>query len=121
MQLGTNVLGHYLFTTLLMPALSRATANSGEKARVVSTTSLASGLTSTLHFEWFTDGPERRNQAPMTLYNDSKFGNLVFARELARRHGDVLVSAACNPGTLKTELSRHSGAMEAFMLVRPTL
>ncbi|KZV62184.1 NAD(P)-binding protein [Peniophora sp. CONT] len=116
MQLGTNVLGHYLFTTLLLPALRQATSNSGEKARVVSTTSLASGLTNTLHFEWFADGPERRKQAPMTLYNDSKFGNLVFARELARRHGDVLVSTACNPGTLKTELSRHSGAMEAFML-----
>ena len=85
MQLGTNILGHYLFTTLLMPALSRSSANSGQKARVVSTTSLASGLTSTLHFDWFTDGPERRKQTPMTLYNDSKFGNLVFARELARK------------------------------------
>ncbi|VDC03821.1 unnamed protein product [Peniophora sp. CBMAI 1063] len=115
MQLGTNVLGHYLFTTLLLPALRNA-SSTGTKARVVSTTSLASGLTSTVHFDWFTDSDGRRKQAPMTLYNDSKFGNLVFARELARRHGDVLVSTACNPGTLKTELGRHSGAMEAFML-----
>jgi len=118
MQLGTNVLGHFLFTQLLLPALSAVSAQSGgaERARVTSTTSLASGLTNTLHFEWFTDTPERRKHAPMDIYNDSKFGDLVFARELARRHGDVLVSTACNPGTLKTDLSRNSTKVEAFML-----
>ena len=34
-------------------------------------------------------------------------GNVVVARELARRYGDKIVSTSLNPGNIRTDLLRH--------------
>ena len=92
MQFGTNVIGtwivacliqftnwrfvgHWLFTTLLLPALFAATDTSPthEKARVVTVSSSANYLTKGLDFEAFEDGPQRRQYNIWELYNKSKF------------------------------------------------
>ncbi|KZV61496.1 NAD(P)-binding protein [Peniophora sp. CONT] len=106
MQLGTNVVGHYFFTTLLLPALEAAATN-GEKARVVNVSSTAAYFASGLLFDSARDGPERRKHITWDMYNTSKLGNVLFARELARRYGDKIVSTSLNPGNLKTDLQRH--------------
>ncbi|KAH9991367.1 NAD(P)-binding protein [Russula vinacea] len=100
MQFGTNVVGHWLFTKLLLPALLAVTDASPtrEKARVVT---VSSGAT-------ITDGSKRRKYDPWNLYFKSKlWGDVVVARELARRHGDKIVSTSVNPGNLDTDLQRH--------------
>ncbi|KAI9443884.1 NAD(P)-binding protein [Lactarius indigo] len=109
LQFGTNVIGHWLFTRLLLPALFAATdaSPSHEKARVVTVSSSANYLTTGLDFYAMADGPERKQYSEMELYNKSKFGNVVVARELARRHGDKIVSTSLNPGNIRTELQRH--------------
>lgn len=71
MQLGTNVIGHYFFTTLLLPALETAAAN-GEKARVVNVSSTAAYLASGLLFDSAKDGPERKKRVTWDMYNTSK-------------------------------------------------
>ncbi|KAI0052001.1 NAD-P-binding protein [Auriscalpium vulgare] len=111
MQFGTNVIGHFFLTQLLLPALLAATSASPahEKARVVTTSSSGSFLTNDVFWDSIVDGPARRKRQPYPLYFSSKFANVVVARELARRHGDNLVSTSLNPGNLKTELSRHLG------------
>ncbi|KAI0302872.1 NAD(P)-binding protein [Multifurca ochricompacta] len=108
-QFGTNVIGHWLFTQLLLPALFAATDASPtqEKARVVTVSSSANYLTKGLDFEAFVDGPKRRTYEIWELYNKSKFGNVVVARELARRHGDKIVSTSLNPGNIKSDLQRN--------------
>ena len=45
-------------------------------------------------------------------------GNVLFAREMAKRHGDKIVSIALNPGNIKSELQRHMTAMQERMIVR---
>jgi hypothetical protein len=67
--------GHWLFTTLLLPALFAATDASPthEKARVVTVSSSANYLTKGLDFEAFADGPQRRKYNIWELYNKSKF------------------------------------------------
>lgn len=67
------------------------------------------GLWNPLDFGTFRDGPRRRRWMTEFLYVQSKFGNVVFSNELARRYGDEgIVSIAVNPGNLKnTQLSRH--------------
>ncbi|KZV62183.1 NAD(P)-binding protein [Peniophora sp. CONT] len=106
LQAGTNVVGHYLFTTLLLPALLAA-SEPGQKARVVTTSSIVHYRIDGFHFDWTVDGDTRRKVGSRDLYKNSKFGNVVFARELARRHGDKIVSTACNPGNFHTSLRRH--------------
>jgi NAD(P)-dependent dehydrogenase (short-subunit alcohol dehydrogenase family) len=109
MQFGTNVIGHWLFTHLLLPALLAATeaSPSHEKARIVMVSSSASYLTKGLDFDAIADGPERTKYGVWELYNKSKFGNVVVASELARRYGDKIVSTSLHPGSIQTDLQRN--------------
>ncbi|KAI0031849.1 NAD-P-binding protein [Vararia minispora EC-137] len=108
LQFGTNVLGHYALTKLLLPALSEGARNSEEgKARVVIVASMAAYL-NTIHWGSFTPGPVRDAMSTYELYDQSKHAPVVFAAELARRYGDHgLVVTSCNPGNLRTDLQRH--------------
>ncbi len=110
-QFGTNHLGHFALTGLLLPCLRAA-----PKARVVSVSSLA-------HFQGridFDDLQSERSYNPMRAYGQSKLANLLFTRELERRFESARIdalSAAAHPGSTRTELQRHSGLMNAFVAV----
>ncbi|KAG1777944.1 hypothetical protein EV702DRAFT_1098748 [Suillus placidus] len=108
LQFGTNVLGHFYFTKLVMPALLAGAAQSPDgTARIVNTASNAHWFGS-LDYNTFKDSPARKKKSPMSLYAQSKMGNILFAAELARRYGNQgIVSTALNPGGIKTELGRY--------------
>ncbi|KAJ7153072.1 NAD(P)-binding protein [Mycena crocata] len=112
LQFGTNVLGHFYFTRLLLPTLL-ATAASKGLARVINTSSLSaemSGLKNGINFNTVTDTPERRKTPTNSLYAQSKLGNIMLSNELARRYGTQgIMSTSLHPGNLKTELGRHHG------------
>ncbi|KAH6912195.1 hypothetical protein BKA70DRAFT_1266946 [Coprinopsis sp. MPI-PUGE-AT-0042] len=114
LQFGTNVLGHFYLTKLLVPTLLSTAKATGTKTRVVHTSSSASNMTSKLDFNTFKDGPH----AGSTLLGFCTHrGNIVLANEFARRYGDQnLVSCSCNPGNLKTDLQRHTGGVTAFII-----
>ncbi|KAK7042188.1 NAD(P)-binding protein [Favolaschia claudopus] len=110
LQFGTNVLGHFYLTKLLLPVLL-ATATPGKPARVINSSSFALEMTpgNTIHFNTLKDGPARKKLSPLNLYSQSKFGNLVFSNELARRYGDQgIMSVALHPGNIMTDLYRHA-------------
>ncbi|EGO20387.1 hypothetical protein SERLADRAFT_477926 [Serpula lacrymans var. lacrymans S7.9] len=109
LQFGTNVLGHFFFTQLLLPLLlSSAQSSPDGKVRVVNTSSAGHSLGS-LDYATVRDGPERKKKGTMMLYSQSKFGNVVFALELHRRYGaQGIVSTSLHPGLIKTELLRHA-------------
>ncbi|KAG1899527.1 uncharacterized protein F5891DRAFT_402704 [Suillus fuscotomentosus] len=111
LQFGTNILGHYYFTKLLLPILtSTAKATSEGKVRVVNVASCAH-LFGGLDFNTFKDGPARKKCSKGKLYNQSKFANVVFALELAKRYGDQgVISTALNPGNINSDLPRHAAA-----------
>jgi len=118
LQFGTNVIGHWVFTLQLLPALFAATdaSRTYEKARVVTVSSSANYLTNELDFEAFADGPGRKKHNTWELYYKSKFGNVVVARELARRHGDKIVSTSLNPGNIDSDLQRHLPQWQSSIL-----
>lgn len=98
MQLGTNYLGHYALTALLLPALRRSKA-----PRVVNLSSLAhrSGLID------FDDLQGATFYKPGKAYTQSKLAMLIFAIELQRRsdaNGWGLMSNAAHPGFARTDL-----------------
>ncbi|MFT4679982.1 MAG: NAD(P)-dependent dehydrogenase (short-subunit alcohol dehydrogenase family) [Litorivivens sp.] len=103
-QMGTNHLGHYALTGLLMPLLK-----STKGSRIVATSSVAH-KTGNIDFEdlsW-----ESRKYNTTKAYSDSKLANLYFMYELADRlksdENAPMVTCA-HPGWTKTELDRHSG------------
>ncbi|OAX35985.1 NAD(P)-binding protein [Rhizopogon vinicolor AM-OR11-026] len=111
LQFGTNVVGHFYFTKLVMPALLAAAVTSSDgTARVVNTASNAHWFGS-LNYNTFRDSPARRKLHSWVRYGQSKTGNIVFSSELARRYGDRgIVSTALHPGIIKTGLFRYESS-----------
>jgi len=100
MQLGTNHLGHFVMTGLLVPALRKAAPS-----RIVSVSSRGHHM-SPVDF----DDPffERRAYHKWLSYGQSKTANVLFAVGLERRLGPQGVHAnALHPGGIITELARH--------------
>lgn len=98
MQFGTNHLGHFALTGLLLPLLKK-TANS----RVVTISSLAHRR-ATIFFDNL-DGS--KGYKAMKFYGQSKLANLLFAKELDNRlkqHSISTLSLACHPGISSTNL-----------------
>jgi NAD(P)-dependent dehydrogenase (short-subunit alcohol dehydrogenase family) len=98
MQFGTNHLGHFALTGLL---LDRIVASEG--ARVVNVSSGAHRFGS-IHFD---DLQWKQNYRKWRAYGQSKLANLLFTFELQRRAdaaGKKLLSVACHPGYAATNL-----------------
>jgi NAD(P)-dependent dehydrogenase (short-subunit alcohol dehydrogenase family) len=98
LQFGSNHLGPFALTGLLLPALQRADA-----PRVVSTSSIVARIG---RWQWDNLNAERRYSA-WGAYALSKLANLAFARELQRRSnlGNWgVTSVAAHPGGTSTNL-----------------
>jgi len=98
-QFGTNHLGHFLLTALLMPAILE-----GDAPRVVN---LSSGGHSISDVDLDDPNYESTDYDAWMAYGRSKTANALFAKELARRHGDHVLTYAVHPGVIQTELGRH--------------
>ncbi len=97
-QFGTNHLGHFALTGLLIPQLLAAAA-----PRVVTVASLAHRNGK---MEWDNLQSERAYK-PRDAYNNSKLANLLFALELDRRAraaGSKLMSVPVHPGIAQTNI-----------------
>jgi NAD(P)-dependent dehydrogenase (short-subunit alcohol dehydrogenase family) len=100
LQFGSNHLGHFLATCLLVPALRRGTAS-----RIVSLSSRGHHMSPVvfedIHFE-------RRPYDKWQSYGQAKTANVLFAVGLERRLGKSGIHAyAVHPGAIVTELGRH--------------
>jgi NAD(P)-dependent dehydrogenase (short-subunit alcohol dehydrogenase family) len=97
-QFGTNHLGHFALTGLLMPKLLAAS-----EPRVVTVSSLAH-RNGTMDFD---NLQSEKSYVPWDAYNQSKLANLLFARELDRRvraAGLNLRSIPVHPGISRTSI-----------------
>lgn len=112
MQIGTNHLGHFALTGLLLDVLLAASAG-----RVISTSSLAHNWTRSMDFgdlNW-----ERKRYKKWDAYAKSKLANLLFAYELQRRlskAGARAISVAAHPGYAATNLQATGPTMEKSAL-----
>lgn len=103
LQFGTNVLGHFVLTGLLLPALQHGASESAEHPRIVTIASIAHkrGQINLADMQ-YTNG-----YAPMKTYQQSKLANLMLAFELDRRlraAGLPIMSVAAHPGVAHTPL-----------------
>ncbi|VDC04425.1 unnamed protein product [Peniophora sp. CBMAI 1063] len=121
MTVGTNVLGPFLFTQLLMPALCHPGAHSNiEKGRVISTSSVTHYFAPHFDTDVARPGPARDKLGRDALRNDvlyaqTKTAETVLATERARRYEDELISVAINPGNIQTGMQRNMSKLDAAM------
>ncbi|GAB10340.1 putative oxidoreductase [Gordonia araii NBRC 100433] len=110
MQIGTNHLGHFALTLLLLD-------KDKVSDRVVTLSSFMHRL-GKLDFDdlnW-----ERRRYNRWRAYGDSKLANLLFGKELARRlaaSGSSVVSTIAHPGYADTELQSHTESIQDRVMV----
>ncbi|CAG9759549.1 unnamed protein product [Ceutorhynchus assimilis] len=105
-QFGTNHLGHFLFTMLLLPRIIQSAP-----ARIVTVSSVAHER-GTMDFDdlnW-----TKKSYHPLKAYGQSKLSNILFSNELARRLKEANINDvtvySLHPGVIKTELGRHVGS-----------
>jgi NAD(P)-dependent dehydrogenase (short-subunit alcohol dehydrogenase family) len=106
-QFGTNFLGPFALTGLLLPKISD---------RVVTLSSLAHRFgTMNLHdVNW-----DRRTYRAWPAYGQSKLADLMFSFELhrrLRRAGSTVGSLAAHPGLSHTNLHTHAGSVNAAVM-----
>jgi NAD(P)-dependent dehydrogenase (short-subunit alcohol dehydrogenase family) len=101
LQFGTNHLGHFAFTGLL---LDRLLAVPG--SRVVTVSSV--GHRFARNGIRFDDLQWEKDYGRVAAYGQAKLANLMFTYELQRRlQGTKTIAAAAHPGGSRTELSRN--------------
>ena len=115
LQFGTNVLGPFTLTGLLLPKLEQRAARADKTAglvegehtgpRIVMLASVAHRR-GELHFD---DLQAARSYSPMGSYQQSKLADLMLALELDHRlraQGSTVLSVAAHPGFASTNLFR---------------
>jgi NAD(P)-dependent dehydrogenase (short-subunit alcohol dehydrogenase family) len=133
-QFATNHIGHFLFTSLIMPKLIKAAEGKTKGAtRIVNVSSLSptfggirwsdimyEKINKTLpeaeqppyemHKIFGAVDPEEKSYLPLEGYNQSKIANVLFSvaanKRLYEKYG--ILSFALHPGVIHTELSRYA-------------
>jgi NAD(P)-dependent dehydrogenase (short-subunit alcohol dehydrogenase family) len=111
LQFGTNHLGHFALTGLLLPLLKKTPSS-----RVVTLSSIAHRGSSI----FFDNLDGSKGYKAMKFYGQSKLANLLFAKELDERlkqHGISTISLASHPGISSTNLFKI-GKKDAPMYVK---
>lgn len=131
---GTNHIGHFLLTNLIMPKIIKAASSNTKGAtRIINVSSgspmMAVPRWSDITFEvlnkdlpeaeqpnfqmleaWGNPDPQNKSYVPIEAYNQSKVANVLFSvglnQRLYEKHG--ILSLAVHPGIIQTELSRDA-------------
>jgi NAD(P)-dependent dehydrogenase (short-subunit alcohol dehydrogenase family) len=115
LQFGTNHLGHFAFTGLLLDRLLPVAGS-----RVMTVSSVGHRIRADIHFgdlQW------EHSYSRVAAYGQAKLANLLFTYELQRRlaSGGTTIAVAAHPGFSDTELMRNMPAplVSAFERVAP--
>src|SRR5262245_54874581 len=101
LQIGTNHLGHFALTNLLLPSIT-------DRVVTVSSPAHRMGKVHLDDLNW-----ERRRYQRWPAYGQSKLANLLFTLELQRRldeAGSDVRALAAHPGYAATNLQSHTGS-----------
>jgi len=117
LQFGTNHLGHFAFSGLLLDRMLPVAGS-----RVVTVSSIGHRILADIHFD---DLQWERGYNRVAAYGQAKLANLLFTYGLQRRlapHGTT-IAAAAHPGGSNTELMRNLPAplARAFPVVAPLI
>ncbi|KAF8893282.1 NAD-P-binding protein [Mucidula mucida] len=117
LQFATNTMGHFLFTTLLIPALEEGAKTSPDKkaeSYILLRGDLHAWRRNQLCY------PRRRAPAAFVshkhIYNQSKCGNIIVSNEMARRFEKRnIISISLNPGNIDSDLLRYTDPVVRYL------
>lgn len=107
MQIGTNHLGHFALTGLLLDKIA-------DRVVTISSGAHRTGKIDLDDLNW-----ERRKYQRWAAYGQAKLANLMFAYELQRgltAAGSSKISVAAHPGYAATELQSHTESVQDTMM-----
>jgi len=106
MQFGTNHLGHFYLTNLLLPKLSQAAPH----ARVVVVASAGHRMQAVDFDDLGAEKMYQKYFGTWKAYGQSKTANVLFALELNRRlrENNIGFAVSLHPGGFASELQRHT-------------
>ena len=111
LQIGTNHLGHFALTRLLLPLIE----DDGRVVTVASTAhTMGSVESADLNFV-------ERKYTPWGAYGQSKAANILFAKGLAdllEEAGSNVLSVSLHPGVIRTPLWRHNNWLLTKLFLR---
>jgi len=112
LQFGTNHLGHFALTGLLLEQMLPVPGS-----RVVTVSSLAHRIRAGINFD---DLQSERSYSRVAAYSQSKLANLLFTYELQGRLSGVgtTIAVAAHPGLAATELTRTTPPITASFYAR---
>jgi NAD(P)-dependent dehydrogenase (short-subunit alcohol dehydrogenase family) len=100
-QFGTNHLGHYLFTRLLLDRIKAS-----GPARIINVASHSHY--GAKEIEWTALREPTKSRTAMQEYGVSKLANVLFTKELARKlEGSKVTTYALHPGVVATDVWRR--------------
>lgn len=106
-QIGTNFLGPFALTGLLLPKIR-------ERVVTLSSTAHRAGRIELGDLNW-----HRRRYSAWPAYGQSKLADLMFSFELDRRlraTGSSVISVAAHPGLARTELGTHGSSLQSRVI-----
>ncbi|KAF3319777.1 short-chain dehydrogenase TIC 32 [Carex littledalei] len=113
LQFGTNHIGHFLLTNLLLEKMKSTSRKSGIEGRIIIVSSEGHRLTywDGIRFNKINYGAEYQRYL---AYGQSKLANILHANELARRlkeEGTNVTANSLHPGLIMTSLFRHQNSI----------
>jgi NAD(P)-dependent dehydrogenase (short-subunit alcohol dehydrogenase family) len=111
MTFQVNHLAPFLLTNLLLDRLAAS------RAAVIQTASHVAKTKAHLQLD---NLENNRDYTPIKAYSDAKLANILFTRELHRRHGDAGIAAvAFHPGNVASNFARDTTTAWRFVYNTP--
>jgi NAD(P)-dependent dehydrogenase (short-subunit alcohol dehydrogenase family) len=97
LQFGTNVVGHFYLTKLLLPILlSTAKGSPDRHVRILTVSSVAHLFSSGVNYNTFKDGPARKAMNTAGLYKQSKFVGINTLSQLDSTYSHPFPGKRCS-------------------------
>ncbi len=120
-QMGTNVIGHFLLNKILAPKTVRQVWLSSNGHLLVGKWPGEQSVTKAPRIDLsIISNPDETNYDGWFRYQQSKLGDILLAKQFAREF-DHLKTCAVHPGVVRTKLGRHTSVWQLLKYVAKTL
>jgi NAD(P)-dependent dehydrogenase (short-subunit alcohol dehydrogenase family) len=122
LQFGTNHLGHALLIKLLLPIMEHTAARPNSDVRIINMSSFAYQQAPKEGIEFKTLKSDQAKLGGLvpgpqwSRYGQSKLANLLYAKELAKRHPNI-TTVAIHPGYIYTDLVANVSLFSRLVLM----
>lgn len=103
-QFGTNHVGHFLLTRLLLPVLQKTASDPRNDVRIINLTSDGHRAAPSPGFDPKAVKTDMKDFLSIRRYGQSKLANILFTTELVRRYPEI-TAVSIHPGGVMTNLS----------------